>query len=50
MDYDAFMADDFDTFFIDRAKKLLDFIEKAMVKIVADRNAENTIEQFGSNL
>lgn len=50
VDYDAFIADDFDAYFIDRAKKLLDLIEKAMVKKVADRSAENTVEQFGSSL
>ncbi len=50
IDYPAFVADDFDTYFISRAKKLLDLIEKAMGKKVADRNAENTVEQFGSSL
>lgn len=50
VDYDALVADDFNTYFIDRAKKLLDLIEKAMGKQVADRNAENTIEQFGVSL
>ena len=35
---------------IERAKKLLDLIEKAMGKKVADRGAENTINQFGSSL
>ena len=48
--YDALVADDFDTYFVDRAKKLLDLIENAMGKKVADRNAENTIEQFGESL
>ena len=31
-------------------KKLLNLIENAMSKKVADRNAENTIEQFGESL
>ena len=48
--YDALVSDDFDTYFVDRAKKLLDLIENAMGKKVADRNAENTIEQFGESL
>ena len=50
MDYDALVSDDFDNYFVDRAKKLLDLIENAMGKKVADRNAENTIEQFGESL
>ncbi len=50
INYDALVADDFDTYFIDRAKKILNLIEKAMGKKVADRNAENTIEQFGESL
>ena len=50
VDYDALLSDDFDNYFVDRAKKLLDLIENAMGKKVADRNAENTIEQFGESL
>ena len=50
VDYDALVSDDFDTYFVDRAKKLLNLIENAMGKKVADRNAENTIEQFGESL
>ena len=36
IDYDALAADDFETYFIDRAKKLLTIIEKAMGKKVAE--------------
>lgn len=50
VNYDALIANDFDTYFIDRAKKLLDLIESAMGKPVADRNAENTIQLFGASL
>jgi len=50
VNYDALIADDFDAYFVDRARKLLDLIEKAMGKKVADRNAETTIEQFGTSL
>ena len=50
VDYDSLVTDDFDTYFIDRAKKLLDLIETAMGKKVADRGSENTIEQFGTSL
>lgn len=50
INYDALVSDDFDTYFIDRAKALLSLIEKAMEKPVSDRGAENTIEQFGVSL
>lgn len=50
IDYDALIRDDFDAYFIDRAKKLLDLIEKAMGKLVSDRDAELTVEQFGASL
>ena len=50
INYDALVSDDFDTYFIDRAKKLLNLIESAMGKPVADRSAEITIEQFGASL
>lgn len=50
INYDAFVTDDFDTYFIDRAKNILLLIEKAMGKEVADRGSETTIEQFGCSL
>ena len=50
IDYDALSTDDFDTYFIDRAKKLLTIIEKVMGKKVADRGAEQTINTFGQSL
>lgn len=50
INYEALISDDFDTYFIDRAKRMLDLIESAMGKPVADRDAENTIEQFGASL
>lgn len=50
VNYDALVADDFDTYFIDRAKKLLALIENAMGKPVSDRDSETTIDQFGSSL
>ncbi len=50
VDYDALVQDDFDSYFVDRAKKLLGLIEKAMGKPVSDRDAEITIEQFGASL
>ncbi len=50
IDYQMLIADDFDAYFADRAKKLLDLIEKAMEKPVSDREAENTVKQFGTKL
>lgn len=50
INYDAFVSDDFDTYFIDRAKKILDMIEKVMGKPVSDRGSEITVQQFGASL
>ena len=50
VDYSALVSDDFDTYFVNRAKKLLALIEKAMGKQVADKGSEETIEQFGQSL
>ena len=50
INYKSLATDDFDTYFIDRAKKILDLIEIAMNKPVSDRNAEITVQQFGAAL
>lgn len=50
IDYDALAADDFDVFFLDRAKRLLGAIEKAMGKDVPDRVSDETVAAFGSAL
>lgn len=50
VDYSLLVADDFDGYFIARAKQLLDLIEAAMRKPVTDRDAENTIDLFGASL
>lgn len=50
IDFDALAADDFDAYFINRAKKLLDAIERAMGKAVPDRGSEETIKRFGEAL
>lgn len=50
INFDALAADDFDAYFIDRAKKLLDAIERAMGKAVPDRGSEETIKRFGQSL
>lgn len=50
IDYYSFMQDDFNTYFTARAKRLLNIIENAMHKKVADKGAEQTIKQFGTSL
>ena len=50
INYAELKADDFNGYFIDRAKSLLSLIEKAMNKPVTDRDAENTLDQFGASL
>jgi len=50
IDYGYLAANDFDSYFVDRAKKLLKLIEKAMGKSVADKDAELTVQQFGVSL
>ncbi|MDO4757399.1 MAG: hypothetical protein Q4A54_13700, partial [Parabacteroides sp.] len=50
IDYEAFAADDFERYFIARAKRLLAVIEKAMGKTVADKDSEQTINAFGVGL
>jgi hypothetical protein len=50
INYEAFVRDDFDTYFIDRAKKILLVIEKAMGKTISDKGSEQTVEGFGASL
>lgn len=50
IDYDAFMRDDFDGYFIERARRILGLVESAMGKRVTDRNSDETIKQFGDSL
>lgn len=50
IDYDALIKNDFDAYFIARSKRLLDVIERAMGKTVADKSSEQTIQQFGCSL
>ena len=50
VDFGSFITDDFDAYFADRAKRLLDIIEKAMGKPVSDRASEETIKNFGEAL
>lgn len=50
IDYDLLCADNFDEFILDRAKKLLRSIEKAMGKSISGRDSEETIKAFGKSL
>lgn len=50
VNYDAFINDDFDTYFVDRAKALLKAIENAMGKKVSDKGSEQTINIYGVSL
>lgn len=50
INYELLKSDNFDDYLVDRAKKLLDLIEKAMGKVVSDRDSDDTIEQFGQSL
>ena len=50
VDYDLLAADDFDAYFVDRAIKLLNRIEKATGKSISGRDSEETIKEFGQAL
>ena len=47
INYDFLSVDNFDSYFVDRAIKLLDRIEKATGKSIAGRDSEETIREFG---
>lgn len=50
IDVTCIRDDDFDRFFIDRAKKMLDLISKAMGKTISNRDSEETVGAFGDKL
>ena len=50
IDYDLFVIDDFDGYFISRAKTLMKVIEAAMGKSIADKGSEQTINIYGVSL
>ena len=50
INYDAFITDDFNAYFIDRAKRLLVLIENVMGKPITDKDSEQTIGLFGESL
>ncbi|MBQ9812147.1 MAG: DUF262 domain-containing protein [Thermoguttaceae bacterium] len=47
---DLCRADDFDRFFVDRARKILDAIELATGKTISGRDGEDVINGFGASL
>ena len=50
VNYDYLIADDFDHYFIARAKAILKVIEAAMGKTRADKGSEQTIKEYGCGL
>ena len=50
IDYELLSTDNFDKYFIDRAKRLLNRIELATGKRITGRDSEETIEAFGGDL
>ena len=50
VNYNAFINDDFDTYFIDRAKAIMSVIEDAMGKIISDKGSEQTVNIYGVSL
>lgn len=50
VNYDYLIADDFDHYFIARAKAILKVIEAAMGKTTADKGSEQTIKEYGCSL
>lgn len=50
VNYDYLIADDFDHYFIARAKAILKVIEAAMGKTIADKGSEQTIKEYGCSL
>lgn len=50
VNYEAFINDDFDTYFVDRAKAIMKVIENAMGKAIADKGSEQTIRLYGVSL
>ena len=50
VNYDYFIKDDFNNYFVERAKTILKVIELAMGKNIADKASEQTIELYGCSL
>jgi hypothetical protein len=50
VDYESFIVDDFDSYFIARAKAIMKAIEAAMGKAIADKGSEQTVNLYGVSL
>ena len=50
VNYDEFIQDDFDGYFIDRTKAIMKVIEGAMEKTISDKGSEQTINNYGVSL
>lgn len=50
IDITSIRTDDFDGFFVNRAKALLDLISSAMGKTISNRDSDETIAAFGDKL
>ena len=50
IDISAIRTDDFENFFVSRAKNLLDLIGGAMGKTISNRDSEETVAVFGKSL
>lgn len=50
VDYERFIVDDFDGYFVARAKAIMKAIEEAMGKAIADKGSEQTINLYGVRL
>ena len=50
INYEYFIVNDFDNYFIERAKAILKVIEEAMGKTIADKGSEQTIKEYGCSL
>ena len=50
VDYECFISDDFEGYYISRAKSIMKAIEIAMGKAIADKDSEQTIKLYGVSL
>ncbi len=50
VNYETLVHDDFETYFVDRAKAIMKVIERAMGKTIADKGSEQTVRLYGKSL
>ena len=50
VNYDYFITNDFDHYFVERAKAIMEVIEAAMDKRIADKGSDQTIKLYGVSL